>query len=79
MITIKTALNSLGIILTMIGVWSLWKTSPVNFTVIDAGGAGSNFKEINKKRRRKNRIMDSSAIMILVGSGLQLISNFLPE
>lgn len=78
-VTFKVTMNSIGIIMNIVGVWSLWKTSPTNFSVIDAGGASTNWDDINKKRINKNKIMDRSVVLILIGSSLQLVSNFLPE
>jgi len=78
-ITIKTTVNSIGIIMTIIGVWALWKTSPTNFSIINAGAAIDNWKTAQKKTADKNRIMNGSVILILTGSFLQLLSNFIPE
>lgn len=76
-ITIKVTVNSIGIIMTIIGVWSLWKTSPTNVSVIDSSIQG--WIKNKGKAPYKNRIMNWSVIFILLGSFLQLVSNFIPE
>ena len=74
----KTNLNSLGIVLTIVGVWILYVNSPINFDGIDGGTADTDFKALGRQVLRRNRLMTLGVYAILAGSALQLASNYVP-
>ena len=79
MIDPKTGLNALGIFLSALGVWIIYVNSPLNFSTIDGGNASTDFDAIAKVTSRKNQYMRMGVWIIIAGSLLQLISNFIPE
>jgi len=74
---LKTAINSLGIFLTMIGVFVVYKNSPLNVSVVGGGNAGTDFGE--RKQERKNQLAKLGVRLVLAGSFAQLVSNFIPS
>lgn len=77
MLDVKTICNSIGIILSMIGVCVIYVYSPLNNSIIDGGNAFSenNNSTIDKKN---NFCMKIGVLIVLLGSLIQLISNFIP-
>ena len=76
---LKNAINSFGIILTMIGVVMVYRNSPLNESVVDGGGADTDFGAIQRKQKRRNQVARLGVLLVLVGSGAQLVSNFIPS
>lgn len=70
-------LNILGVLLSMIGVWIVYKNSPINFDMIDGGGANLDFEKKSIKSARMNKNIRKGVIVILVGSFLQICSTIL--
>lgn len=80
MIHEKTLLNSIGIGLTMLGVYIVYINSPINYTDIDGGDASTNWEAIERKARRRNILLKAGVYLVLAGSAAQLASNFvLPD
>jgi hypothetical protein len=78
-IDLKTGLNSIGILLTIIGVCVVYWNSPLNEFVIDGGSFDTDFAKIEKTANRKNHLMTAGTLAIIIGSLLQLVSNFVPS
>jgi hypothetical protein len=78
---IRTIVNSVGILLTMLGVYMIYVNSPINYTVIDGGeiGAGGpSWEETERKANRRNTLLKTGVYLVLAGSFVQLVSNFIP-
>ena len=75
----KTHLSTAGIILSMAGVFVVYKFSPLNESVIDGGDASTDFRRIHAEVRRKNRLMRLGVALVLGGSLLQVVANYCPE
>lgn len=73
----KTIINSIGLALTILGVYIAFKNSPINEDTIDGGSASTDFSEIRKKTLKMNRRMKIGIYLVIVGTTLQLISNFI--
>ena len=54
MFDFKTSLNSLGILLTLGGVYMVYKNSPLNEHQIDGGRPDTDFDKIAHVAKRKN-------------------------
>ena len=78
MIDLKTGLNAFGIFLSGLGVWIVYKNSPLNFSTIDGGDASNDFHAIEKNTIKRNQFMRVGVWVIISGTLLQLISNFIP-
>ena len=78
MADLKTATNSIGLLLTLAGVWVAYRNSPVNFWQIDGGRADTDFAQIAKQTERKNRLIAVGIRLVIAGTLLQLLSNFIP-
>jgi hypothetical protein len=78
MLDCKTTVNSIGILLNIIGVWMVYINSPVNYKSI--GGLGfSNTPDDNKNvTDKKNYWLKAGVLIVAAGSALQLISNYIP-
>nr|CAS02813.1 putative integron gene cassette protein [uncultured bacterium] len=70
--------NSGGIVLTMAGVYMVYANSPINSSVIDGGNFDTDFAAIDRDTRHRNLLMRVGVYVVLIGSFLQLVSNFLP-
>jgi uncharacterized membrane protein len=79
LVDLKTIINSVGILLTIVGVYIVYKNSPINFHTIDGGTASTDFEANRRKTERKNLLIRVGVHVILWGSALQLISNFIPR
>lgn len=75
----KTIVNSLGLILTVVGVYGVYCSSPINEDIIDGGRADDDRDKQEKETSRKNLFLKRSVWIIVVGTLLQLLSNFIPE
>jgi hypothetical protein len=78
MIDLKTGLNAFGIFLSALGVWIVYVNSPLNFSSIDGGDASTDFDAIEKNTTKRNQYMRVGVWLIISGSLLQLVSNFVP-
>jgi hypothetical protein len=74
---LKTTVNSIGILLTIIGVYIVFKNSPINFNAVDGGNASSNYDEHDKIIKRANWWLRAGVYIVMIGSILQLISNYI--
>ena len=75
---IKTKINSIGILLTIVGVWIVYRNSPINTNVIDGGSATDDHSHTESNNNRANRLLKCGVYIVMFGSILQLVSNFLP-
>jgi hypothetical protein len=76
---LKTTINSLGIVLTIVGVYIVYINSPLNFDTIDGGNFSTDFEEIKRVTNSKNKWMRNGVYIIIIGSLLQLVSNYIPD
>lgn len=74
---LKTVVNSIGLLLNIIGAWVVFINSPLHFDVIDSGGAMNNWVTQTKATARKNNRVKYGVYILILGSFLQLVSNFL--
>ena len=79
MFDIKTAVNSLGLVLTFIGTLLVYLNSPLNEHSINGGSASTNFDEVQADAKRKNILMRYGVFAVLFGTLLQLCSNYWPS
>lgn len=79
MIDLKTGVNAVGILVSMVGVLVVYVNSPLNISAIDGGDASTDFNKIERRTLRRNRGMRTGVWVIILGSLVQLISNFIPE
>jgi hypothetical protein len=79
MIDGKTLVNSIGIGLTMLGVYMVYINSPINHTVIDGGNASTDWTAIERKAKLRNTLLKAGVYLVLAGSAAQLASNFVPS
>lgn len=75
---LKTIINSIGLILNIAGVLVVYFSSPINHDVIDGGSASTNYDQIGRETKRKNTLLKAGVWIVVAGSVLQLISNFVP-
>ena len=54
-IDLKTGLNALGILLSILGVWLVYMNSPLNLSGIGGGNALTNSNRIEKDTIKRNR------------------------
>lgn len=77
MADLKTALNSLGLLLTIVGIVLLYLNSPLNSSTIDGGRADTDFAAIHSETAKRNVRMKVATVLVIIGTGVQLGSNFL--
>jgi len=75
----KTIINSLGIVISTLGVYIVYKYSPINEDVIDGGQADTDFAKIVMRTAKRNNNIKKGVYLIILGSLLQLMSNFVPS
>lgn len=75
---VRVWVNSAGLFVTMVGVYVVYVNSPLNYSVTDGGSADTDFQEIERTTERRNRLLRVGVVAILLGSLIQLLSNFLP-
>ena len=73
----KTIINSIGILATIIGVYMVYLNSPINIHTIGGGKAYTDFTLIEKQANRANFLLRAGVYVVMAGSALQLVSNFL--
>lgn len=70
----KTLVNSVGILLTIIGVYIAFINSPINdYEIIQS----FEIDKIKKESNRKNIFLKIGIYLVIIGSAIQLISNFI--
>jgi hypothetical protein len=75
----KTVINSIGLILNLVGIWMVYVNSPINFHTIDGGDADQDFTKIEKETNTRNGRLRIGVKIVIAGTMLQLISNFIPS
>lgn len=73
----KTSINSIGLLLTIIGTFVVYKNSPLNTSNIDGGNASSNYETEKYKVNQKNKYAIYGVRLIVAGTALQLVSNYI--
>jgi hypothetical protein len=73
----KTILNSIGFLLTIIGVYIVFVNSPINIDTIDGGDFNTDFTEIKRITNKRNTWLKRGVFIVIIGSFAQLISNFI--
>jgi hypothetical protein len=76
---VKTAINSLGLILNGVGILVVYYNSPINFHTIDGGNADSDFTSFEKETNTKNKWLRIGVWIVVAGTALQFLSNFIPS
>lgn len=79
MIDVKIIVNSVGVGLTMLGVYMIYINSPINHTIISGGGADTDWAAIERKANLRNTLIKVGVYLVLLGSATQLVSNFVPS
>lgn len=74
---LKIAINSVGLIMTIVGVYSVYHNSPLNMSGIDGGNASTDFKAIKRQTSTRNVRLKMSVYVVIAGTILQLVSNFI--
>jgi len=75
----STFINSTELILSGVGVIVVYLNSPLHYSKIDGGDANTDFERLEKEAARKNRLAKYGVFMVLTGTALQLLSNFIPK
>ncbi|PYT01653.1 MAG: hypothetical protein DMF63_02055 [Acidobacteria bacterium] len=75
----KIAINSIGILLNIVGALMLYHFSPFNFHTVDGGDSSTDWLDVEERTDRKNKMVKLSVAIIIFGSILQLASNFLRQ
>jgi len=78
MLSFKNTLNTVGLLLTLVGVYVVYVNSPLNISMIDGGSASTDYSEIVRKGDRKNQLMKYGVWMVIAGTLAQLGSNYVP-
>jgi hypothetical protein len=76
---LKTAINSIGLIISIIGVYVVYKNSPINISVIDGGSYDDNHTKEENETKKKNDRMRLGVYLVIFGTLFQLLSNFIPD
>lgn len=75
----KTIVNSLGLVLTIIGVYGVYYNSPINTNSVDGGSPDDNMNKQENKTRSRNLFLQVYVWIVIFGTFLQLLSNFIPD
>ena len=73
----KTIINSIGLILNIVGVYVVYVYSPINIDEIDGGDASTDYDQLARETHRRNRLLRLGVYIVIGGSVLQLASNFI--
>lgn len=73
----KILINSIGIILSVIGTYVAFLYSPQNYSGVDEGDSSTDYNAIENEVKIKNEILKPGVYIIMVGAALQLISQFI--
>jgi hypothetical protein len=76
---LRTAINSIGLIISIIGIYVVYKNSPLNISVIDGGNFDDDHAKEESETQKKNVRMRIGVYFVIFGTLLQLISNFIPN
>ncbi len=76
---IKIVVNSGGLLATIVGVYMVYYFSPINIHTIDGGDAFTDFEKIKEETNRRNSLLRVGVFVVIGGTILQLISNFIPD
>ncbi len=79
MLDLKTSLNSLGLLLTLAGIWVLYVNSPLNVAAFDGGDFETKHEDIERETNKRNARMKFAVYALLAGGVLQLVSNYVPS
>lgn len=74
----KTIINSVGLLLTIVGVYLVYVGSPIHFDIISGGNSKTDWKKEARKTARKNRQVKIGVYLVIGGTFLQFISNIIP-
>lgn len=69
--------NSFGILLNIIGVIMVFYFSPINEHTIDGGNLDEGYVNPVPIANRRNKLLKLGVLVVVVGSILQLASNFI--
>ena len=75
----KTIVNSLGLVLTIIGVYGVYYNSPINEHIVDGGSPSDDRDKQEEETRRRNLFLKIFVCIVIFGTILQLFSNFIPD
>jgi hypothetical protein len=78
MLDTRAVVNSLGLLLTIVGVYVVYRNSPLNESNVDGGIASTDFEATERRMNRTNRLLRVGVYLVLAGGLLQLASNFIP-
>lgn len=70
-------LNSIGLLFTIIGVYIVYKNSPINYNAIDAHISGRDYDNLMRRTNIGNNWLRRGVCMVIFGTTLQLVSNFI--
>lgn len=70
-------LNSVGVFFNIIGVIMVFYYSPINEHTIDGGVIGEGYIDPVPIANRRNKLLKIGVLVVVLGSILQLVSNFL--
>ncbi len=70
---LTTTINIIGIIINIFGFCVMSANSPINVHTIDGGGDHESFQ---KEQNKKNKFLKYGIYIVIFGSVIQLISNF---
>ena len=76
---LRTAINSIGLIISIIGVYVVYRNSPLNISVIDGGNFDDDHAKEEIETKKKNDRMRLGVYLVIFGTLLQLLSNFIPD
>jgi hypothetical protein len=75
---LKTTLNSLGLLMSMVGIYMVYHYSPLNFNEIDGGDASTDDAKEERAVYRRNRLLRVGVYVVIAGTLFQFVSNFIP-
>ncbi len=75
----KEHVASAGICLSIVGVLLVYWFSPLNESVIDGGTADTDGTALERASQRKNFWMRAGVALVVFGSVVQLIANYIPS
>ena len=77
MFDLKTTLNSIGILLTIFGVYYVYRNSPIHISGISGGRPDTDFDKLRLCTAEKNGRAKVGVYAVIVGSAFQLLSNYI--
>ncbi len=70
---VKTIVNSVGLLLNIVGVAMVYWFSPLNEYAISGGDAFTDSDKIERETKRRNELLKLSVGVVIFGSILQLV------